>query len=189
MGWIREFAEWKHLGTLAVLGIGSWLATICLLGWQLYWDVYTPETGLKPAFAAHIVTFEGEGKAITDALNNIAKVLGEVRTDQQESYKRDLTMRGLGAAGSFGGTEKYVRVNSDSEANLYRDGDRVRITKVSDEGRASEIFEVRGGMDSPGSVGVGQLFPGRLRSPGSLRDRQGPARTCAGKIASINLLI
>jgi len=148
MGW-RDIAEWKHLGTLAVLGLASWLATICLLGWQLYWDIYTPDTGLKPAFASHVTESEGGNKAITDALNNIGKVLGEVRTDQQEAYKRDLTMRGLGAAGSFGGTEKYVRVNSDSEANLYRDGDRVRITKVSDEGRASEIFEVRGEWTHP----------------------------------------
>ena len=149
MGWIRDFAEWKHLGTLAVIGILSWLGTICLLGWQLYWDVYTPETGLKPALAAHLLAAEGENQGITKALTDIAKVLGEVRVDQQEAYKRDLTMRGLGAAGSFGGTEKYVRVNSDSEANLYADGDRVRITKVSDEGRASEIFEVRGEWTHP----------------------------------------
>jgi hypothetical protein len=148
MGW-RDIAEWKHLGTLAVLGLAGWLGTICLLGWQLYWDVYTPDTGMKASLTSHLRTYEGEQKAITDALNGIAKVLGEVRTDQQEAYKRDLTMRGLGAAGSFGGTEKYVRVNSDSEANLYRDGDRVRITKVSDEGRASEIFEVRGEWTHP----------------------------------------
>jgi len=148
MGW-RDIAEWKHLGTLAVLGLAGWLGTICLLGWQLYWDVYTPDTGMKASLTSHLETYEGEQKAITDALAGIAKVLGEVRTDQQEAYKRDLTMRGLGAAGSFGGTEKYVRVNSDSEANLYRDGDRVRITKVSDEGRASEIFEVRGEWTHP----------------------------------------
>ncbi len=151
MGW-RDIAEWKHIGTVAVLGLAGWLGTVCLLGWQLYWDVYTPDTGLKPAFAAHVTAAEGENQGITKALSDIAKVLGEVRTDQQEAYKRDLTMRGLGAAGSFGGTEKYVRVNSDSEANLYRDGDRVRITKVSDEGRASEIFEVRGEWTHPDSA-------------------------------------
>ncbi len=148
MGW-RDIAEWKHIGTVAVLGLAGWLGTICLLGWQLYWDVNTPDTGMKAELASHLSTYEGEQKAITDALTDIAKVLGEVRVDQQEAYKRDLTMRGLGAAGSFGGTEKYVRVNSDSEANLYRDGDRVRITKVSDDGRASEIFEVRGEWTHP----------------------------------------
>ena len=149
MGWIKDFAEWKHLGTLAVLGLASWLATICLLGYQLYWDVYTPETGMKAELASHLETYEGEQKSITDALTDIAKVLGEVRVDQQEAYKRDLTIRGLGAAGSFGGAEKYVRINADSDANLYRDGDMVRITKIADEGRASEVFEVRGEWTHP----------------------------------------
>ena len=149
---LKEIAEWKHIGTVAILTLASAICSIIVLGWQLYWDVETPDTGLKDAFAAHVTVFEGEGKAITDALNNIAKVLGEVRTDQQEAYKRDLTMRGLGAAGSFGGTEKYVRINSDSEANLYREGDRVRITKIADEGRASEIFEVRGEWTHPDSA-------------------------------------
>jgi hypothetical protein len=146
---LREIADWKHIGTVTILALASVVGSIILFGWQLYWDVETPDTGLKDAFAAHVTVFEGEGQAITDALNNIAKVLGEVRTDQQEAYKRDLTMRGLGAAGSFGGTEKYVRVNSDSEANLYREGDRIRITKIADEGRASEIFEVRGEWTHP----------------------------------------
>jgi hypothetical protein len=146
---LREIADWKHIGTVAILALASVVGSIILFGWQLFWDVETPDTGLKDAFATHLTESEGVNQGITQALNDIAKVLGEVRVDQQEAYKRDLTMRGLGAAGSFGGTEKYVRINSDSEANLYRDGDRVRITKVSAEGRASEIFEVRGEWTHP----------------------------------------
>jgi hypothetical protein len=146
---LREIADWKHIGTVAILALASVVGSIILFGWQLFWDVETPDTGLKDAFATHLTKSEGENQGITQALNDIAKVLGEVRVDQQEAYKRDLTMRGLGAAGSFGGTEKYVRINSDSDANLYRDGDRVRITKVSADGRASEIFEVRGEWTHP----------------------------------------
>lgn len=151
MAW-RDIAEWKHIGTVAVLGLAGWLGTVCLLGWQLYWDVYTPDTGIKASLSSHLETYEGEQKAITDALTDIAKVLGEVRTDQQEAYKRDLTIRGLGTAGSFGGTEKYVRINSDSDASLYRDGDTIRITKITVDGRASEIFEVRGEWTHPDSA-------------------------------------
>jgi len=146
---LREIADWKHIGTVAILALASVVGSIILFGWQLYWDVETPDTGLKDAFEAHVTEAEGGNQTIADALANIGKVLGEVRTDQQEAYKRDLTMRGLGAAGSFGGTEKYVRINSDSEANLYRDGDRIRITKIADEGRASEIFVVRGEWTHP----------------------------------------
>ncbi len=149
MGFIKNFAEWKHLGTLVVLGLASWLGTICLLGWQLYWDVYTPDFGIKESLANHLTEAEGEGQKVSKALEDIVSVLGDIRTDQQEAYKRDLTIRGMGAAGSFGGTEKYVRINADSDANLYRDGDRVRITKIADDGRASEIFEVRGEWTHP----------------------------------------
>lgn len=145
----KEIADWKHIGTVAILGLASVVGSIILFGWQLYWDVETPTTGLKDAFEAHVTEAEGGNQSIADALANIGKVLGEVRTDQQEAYKRDLTIRGLGAAGSFGGTEKYVRINQDSDASLYREGDRVRITKIADEGRASEIFVVRGEWTHP----------------------------------------
>ena len=127
MGWLTKIADWKHIGTVAVLALASVVGSIILFGWQLYWDVYTPDTGMKATLSSHILSAEGEQKSITDALADIVKILGEVRTDQQESYKRDLTIRGLGVAGTFGGDDSYVRINSDSDASLYRDGDRVRI--------------------------------------------------------------
>lgn len=147
---LRDIAEWKHLGTVAILGLASVVGSIILFGWQLYWDVETPDIGLKDAFASHVTAAEGGNQSIADALENIGKVLGEVRVDQQEAYKRDLTMRGLGAAGSFGGTESYVRINADSDAgDVYRDGDRIRITKITDTGRFSEVFDVRGEWTHP----------------------------------------
>ena len=147
-----DFADWKHIRTLAVVAALSVLGSVVLFGWQLYQDVYTPDIGIKDSLKNHLETAEGEGQALTKALENIGKVLGEIQTEQQESYKRDLTIRGLGAAGSFGGTEKYVRINADSDASLYRDGDRIRITKIADDGRASEIFEVRGEWTHPDSA-------------------------------------
>lgn len=150
MGW-RDIAEWKHLGTLAVIGLAGWLGTVCLLGWQLYWDVYTPDTGIKASLSSHLETYEGEQKKITDALDGIVKVLGEVRTDQQEAYRRDMTMRGMGTQGSFGGTQTYVRVNADSDASIYKDGDRIKITKLGTNGRPSEEFIVRGEWTHPDS--------------------------------------
>ena len=150
MGW-RDIADWKHIGTVAVLGIFSVLGTVIMFGWQLYWDVYTPDIGIKESLANHLTEAEGEGQKVSKALEDIVGVLGDIRADQQEAYKRDLTMRGLGAAGSFGGTEKYVRINGDSDASLYKDGDHVRITKVGN-GRASEVFEVRGEWSHPDSA-------------------------------------
>lgn len=147
-----EFADWKHIRTVGVLGLLTFLGSMALLGWQVYEDVYTPDIGIKDSLKNHLEAAEGEGQALTKALENIGKVLGEIQTEQQEDYRRDLTIRGLGAAGSFGGTEKYVRINADSDASLYRDGDTIRITKIGESGRESEIFEVRGEWTHPDSA-------------------------------------
>ncbi len=147
-----DFADWKHIRTVGVLGGLTVLGSAVLFGWTLFVDIYTPDTGIRDSLANHLTAAEGEGQTVTKALEGITEILGEIRTEQQEAYKRDLTIRGLGTAGTFGGTEKYVRINSDSEASLYRDGDTIRITKITVDGRESEIFEVRGEWTHPDSA-------------------------------------
>jgi len=148
---LSEVANWKGVRTaLVIMGLG-YIGTVILLLWNLYWAVYTPETGLIESFATHIVTSEGEIKSVTTALDDIKKLLGEVKQGQDDDRQRDLTMRGMGAQGSFGGTQAYVRVNADSDASIYKDGDRIKITKLGADGRPSEEFVVRGEWTHPDS--------------------------------------
>jgi len=146
------FADWRELrtkmiwsgGSLILLGLGYLVYPI---GWGLYWEVYTPITGIKDSLATHIETSESAFQTVADALEKIGDLLGNIEQNQQEDLKRDLTMRGLGTGGTFGGGAAYVRINADSDASLYKDGDKVKITVITStslEGRASEVFDVRG---------------------------------------------
>ena len=127
------------------------IGTVIVLIWNLYWVVYTPETGLIESFATHIETSEGTIQSVADTLEDIKALIKDVQTGQDEDRQRDLTMRGMGAQGSFGGTQAYVRVNADSDASIYKDGDRIKITKLGENGRPSEEFVVRGEWTHPDS--------------------------------------
>ena len=99
---------------------------------------------MKAAFATHLEISSGAIQNVSQALEDIKELLGDVKKGQAEDRKRDWTIRGVGTAGTFGGDSAYVRINADSDASVYQDGDRVRVTNKSVEGSPSEIFEVRG---------------------------------------------
>ena len=88
---------------------------------------------------------------VAQTLEDIKALIKDVQTGQDEDRQRDKTMRGMGAQGSFGGTQAYIRVNADSDASIYKDGDRIKITKLGENGRPSEEFVVRGEWTHPDS--------------------------------------
>jgi len=139
-----ELAHWKGVRTAMIIAALGWAGTVTatsvLLGWTLYWEIYTPQSGMKDSLASYIVEIQSVGGVLEQILDE----LGVIKANQEEDLKRDLTVRGFGVGGEFGGDRAYVRVNADSDAAIYRDGDRVRITNTSIEGRPSEVFDVRG---------------------------------------------
>ena len=146
---LKNIVDIKNFNTQIMLAISlSFLALIGSLvypiGWNFYWDYYSPETGTKAKFEEHLRQSEEAIDDFRKGLKDILEGQEADRKERQEDKMRALTLRGLGVAGSFGGAERYVRVNADSDANIYRDGDRVRITKLVGDGRPSEIFEIRG---------------------------------------------
>ena len=55
------------------------------------------------------------------------------------------------SSGRLHRSQAYVRVNADSDASIYKDGDRIKITKLGENGRPSEEFVVRGEWTHPDS--------------------------------------
>jgi len=137
------FADWKGLRTKMIWTAGS--GFILLVGsmglsiWGMYWEIYTPETGIKAAFTTHIL-------ASTTAINNAEEERG-IQSEQLEQILRhlekDYYLSGQGSVGTFGGDDVYVRINRRSDANVYKDGDRVRVT-CGMEGKPEAVFRVNG---------------------------------------------
>ncbi len=109
-------------------------------GYGLYWEVYEPETGLKDQVATHQSISQ---KAIDDAeadRDHINEKLAKI----QESLDKDYYLTGTGSVGTFGGSEKYARVNRRSDAKIYKDGDRVRVTCNDVDGEPETILVING---------------------------------------------
>ncbi len=141
---IEDWADWKGLRTKMFWTLGSGFVGVVVLsmqaGYGLYWEVYEPETGLKDQVANHVTVSQG---AINDAQadrDHINEKLAKI----QESLDRDYYLTGTGSVGTFGGSEKYARVNRRSDARIYKDGDKVRVTCEDVDGKPETILTVRG---------------------------------------------
>ena len=128
---LSEFADWKGLRGKLILTSPVWLSSLFLLAWSMVVWVQGMND-LKTAFATHLQT-----SAIA-----IAQI-GSVEQLLKVMNRRDLTLRGKGEAGDFGGIAEYVRINSEL-ISLYPNGDRLRITNLSAPGKPSEVFSIRG---------------------------------------------
>ena len=60
-----------------------------------------------------------------------------------EYLEKDYYISGMGSVGTFGGGESYVRINRRSDASIYKDGDRIRIT-CDIEGKPEAVLRVNG---------------------------------------------
>jgi len=58
-------------------------------------------------------------------------------------HERDYLVGGTASVGTFGGDEAYIRINRRSDAKIYRDGDRVKVTILT-QGNPDAVFVVRG---------------------------------------------
>jgi len=134
-GWL---AKMLWAGTTVVLGTLGYL--VYPIGWGVYWDINQPETGLKAQISSHLTlsqTAIDDAQADRDQINaRLAKI--------QESLDRDYYLTGTGSVGTFGGSEKYARVNRRSDARIYKDGDRMRVTCEDVEGKPEAILTIRG---------------------------------------------
>ncbi len=59
-------------------------------------------------------------------------------------HEKDFEIGGEASVGTFGGDELYIRVNRRSNARVYKDGDRVKITLPDIAGRPDTILVVKG---------------------------------------------
>jgi len=137
---LADFANWRWISTMliwtAILGLGGVVVT----GWGLYWEIYTPETGMKDSFASHLEVSENAIQKASDERKILDDKLGRILDYLEKDYYID----GTGSVGTFGGDESYVRVNRRSRAAIYKDGDRIRITCSDVEGKPEAILRVNG---------------------------------------------
>ena len=72
---------------------------------------------------------------------------GERQQQQLEQllkyHERDYQVEGVASVGTFGGNESYLRVNRRSDARIYRNGDKLKIT-CDIAGKPDAVLEVRG---------------------------------------------
>ncbi len=125
---LKDFANWKWIRTAAV-----WTCiTIAALS-------VVPAYSWVQAVNDHIVT----SSAVLTQMVNVLDLLNIMN-------RRDLTKRGKGEAGDFGGIAEYVRISSEI-SSLYTNGDDLRITNLSAIGKPSEVFSIRGEWDPENS--------------------------------------
>jgi len=128
---------WKYVnwGNIMTLGIWALIAGIVTLGYQDHERLGQLETTLYP----HL---EATEKIISDAAEEREQAKAKLE-ELLEYHKRDFLLTGTGSVGTFGGSESYVRVNRSSDAKVYKDGDRMRIT-CDIEGKPDAVLIVNG---------------------------------------------
>jgi len=130
----KNLADWKGLRTKMIWTSPFWAPALALsIFGAVSWVQGVNQLGLN--FTAHLQTSQ-------IAIAQIASVEMLLKA----MNRRDLTKRGMGEAGDFGGNAEYVRMSSEL-SSLYLNGDRVRITNLSAAGRPSEVFSIRGEWD------------------------------------------
>lgn len=110
---------------MVITGLG-WIGTVCLSLWALYWEVYTPEIGLKAAFESHRMRTES-------ALTELAETVGGM--DQLFGNAEILP----------GGDDFTASVNIHSDAvRWYQTGRRLTVTNTGDRREMSVTVTVEG---------------------------------------------
>ncbi len=125
---LKDFANWQWLRTMVV------------------WTCITVAAlSIVPAYS-WVQTVNDHIKTSSVVLAQMANVLELLNI----MNRRDLTKRGKGEAGDFGGIAEYVRISSEI-SSLYTNGDDLRITNLSAIGKPSEVFSIRGEWDPENS--------------------------------------
>jgi len=138
------FADiWKELRAKVIWTLGSGFVLLVGFsiqsGYVLYWDVNMPDTGLKAQFASHLEVSAEAIQSAQESRDLINDKLGKILARLDKEYY----ISGVGSVGIFGGDESYIRVNRRSDAKVYKDGDRVRIT-CDMEGKPESVLVVNG---------------------------------------------
>ncbi len=131
---LSEVADWRGLRGKMIWTSPAWLTVLVMAGLSAVAWVQGVNA-LSTSFASHLQT---SGVAIAQ-IASVVELLNIMN-------RRDLTKRGKGEAGDFGGTAEYVRISSEI-SSLYANGDDLRITNLSATGKPSEVFSIRGEWD------------------------------------------
>ncbi len=137
---LKDFADWKWIRTMS-----TWAAILALgylvdpIGWGLYWDVYTPDTGMAAVTAEN-----------AKQIGLMVEASIEHEEGQQQQYDdiqrqlKDLKLLwGLAVVTEAGQDESWVAINLSSPAVRLKQGQVLRITNV-DDGERSITTRVNG---------------------------------------------
>ncbi len=137
---LKDFADWKRIRTMSTwVGIVALAYLVYPMGWDLYWDVYTPDTGLAAVTAKNS---EQIGLLVTASAEH-----EEGQKEQYDDIQRQLKdlklLWGLAVVTEAGDDESWVAINLSSPAVRLKQGQRLRITNV-DDGERSITTRVNG---------------------------------------------
>jgi len=94
-------------------------------------------------FNSYIEIHREEVSVIVANLEEERELQNEKIEQLLKYHERDYLLIGTGSVGIFGSDESYVRINRRSDARIYKEGDRIKVT-CDVEGKPDAILEVRG---------------------------------------------
>lgn len=137
------FANWRQYRTQMLLTIsGLILTAVGYLSYPTAQELWGIPQDVRD-FSVYIETHEQEVAIIVANLNKEAEKQDKNIEQLLKYHERDYLLIGTGSVGNFGGDEAYVRINRRSDARIYKEGDRIKIT-CDVEGKPDAILEVRG---------------------------------------------
>jgi len=137
------FANWRQYRTQMLLTIsGLILSAAGYLTYPVAQEFWRLPQEVR-SFNAYIETHEEEVRVIVANLNEEAENQNEKIEQLLKYHERDYLLIGTGSVGTFGGDESYIRINRRSDARIYKEGDKIKVT-CDVEGKPDAILEVRG---------------------------------------------
>lgn len=137
------FANWRQYRTQMLLTLsGLILSAVGYLSYPIAQEIWAIPQEVRN-FNLYIEMHSEEVRVIV-ANAEEERVIQNKKIEQLLKYhERDYLLIGTGSVGNFGGDEAYVRINRRSDARIYKEGDRIKIT-CDVEGKPDAILEVRG---------------------------------------------
>ena len=146
------------------------LLIVTMLGslWSFYDRVETLETN----FTEHLERSETQFKTFILGELEEDKKLDRLLNNDEKRTRREMTIKGQGQAGDFGGTSSYVQINED--LFTYLEEKEVKITNL--DSQTSRVFTIDGTFKGPASrlVRFSRVAADQLEVVGSVPIRLEP---------------
>jgi len=142
---IEDLLDWKGLRTkMAWAGMTVAMGALGYLVYPIGWTIQQDVNALKEYVISHEVYVKAVVAEAEEEREQAQKQLQKIL----DYIEKDYYIQGTGSVGTFGGDEPYVRVNRRSHAQIYKDGDRVRITCSDIEGKPETTLRVNGSFSN-----------------------------------------